>query len=117
MGNPEPIFSACGVRVMAPPRVIKDKHVKLKLAPSFDSREADSAKPNWKRSLQFDALGWHMAESVQKAQLLPGDTLDIVFSIDQNEHPEFGGLELSLRDIKTKTAEGVETKLARAIGT
>jgi hypothetical protein len=30
--------------------------------------------------------------------LLPGDTLDIAFSLDQNEHPELGGLELSLRD-------------------
>jgi single-stranded-DNA-specific exonuclease len=116
-GNPEPVFSACGVRVMAPPRLVKDKHVKLKVAPSWNNQEADSSKPNWKRSLQFDALGWHMAESVQKAQLLPGDTLDIAFSIDQNEHPEFGGLELSLRDIKTKSAEETESKLTRAIGT
>jgi single-stranded-DNA-specific exonuclease len=117
MGNPEPVFSACAVRVMAPPRLIKDKHVKLKLSPSWNGQEADSSKPNWKRSLQFDALGWHMAESVQKAQLLPGDTLDIAFSIDQNDHPEFGGLELSLRDIKIKTAEEAESKLTRAIGT
>jgi single-stranded-DNA-specific exonuclease len=116
VGNPEPVFSACAVRVAAPPRVMKDKHVKLKLAPSLGSEEADSSKPNWRRSLHFDALGWHMAESVQKAKLLPGDTLDIVFTIDQNDHPEFGGLELSLRDIKTKTAEAVETKLVRAIG-
>ena len=115
MGNPEPVFSACGVRMMAPAKLIKDKHVKLKLACSLDSKEADRAKPNWKRSLHYDALGWRMAESVQKAQLLPGDTLDIAFSIDQNEHPEFGGLELSLRDIKTKTAEGVEDNLARAM--
>jgi single-stranded-DNA-specific exonuclease len=116
VANPEPVFSACAVRVTAPPRVMKDKHVKLKLAPSLGSEEADSSKPNWRRSLHFDALGWHMAESVQKAKLLPGDTLDIVFTIDQNDHPEFGGLELSLRDIKTKTAEAVETKLVRAIG-
>jgi len=116
MGNPEPVFSACAVRMMAPPRLIKDKHVKLKLAPSLDREEADSSKPNWRRSLHFDALGWRMAESVQKAELLPGDSLDIAFSIDQNDHPEFGGLELSLRDIKTKTAQGVETKFLRAIG-
>ena len=117
MGNPEPVFSACAVRMMAPPRLIKDKHVKLKLAASVDGQEAASSKSNWKRSLQFDALGWHMAESVQKAQLLPGDTLDIAFSIDQNEHPEFGGLELSLRGIKTKTAEEAERRSTRAIGT
>ena len=116
MGNPEPVFSACAVRMMAPPRLIKDKHVKLKLAPSLDSRESGSSQPNWRRSLQFDALGWQMAVTVQKAQLLPGDTFDIAFSIDQNEHPEFGGLELSLRDIKAKTTDEAEKKLMRAIG-
>jgi single-stranded-DNA-specific exonuclease len=116
MGNPEPVFSACAVRTTAPPRLIKDKHVKLKLAPSLDNQEAGSSEPNWRRSLQFDALGWHMAAAVQKAQLLPGDTLDIAFSIDQNDHPEFGGLELSLRDIKAKTADVAENKLMRAIG-
>ena len=116
MGNPEPVFSACAVRMMAPPRLIKDKHVKLKLAPSLESQETDSSQPNWRRSLQFDALGWHIAETVQKARLLPGDTLDIAFSIDQNEHPEFGGLELSLRDIKAKTADEAEKMLIRAIG-
>jgi len=116
MGNPEPVFSSCAVRMMAPARLIKDKHVKLKLAPSLDNRESGSSQPTWRRSLQFDALAWHMAEPVQKAQLLPGDTLDIAFTIDQNEHPEFGGLELSLRDIKAKTTEEAEKKLTRAIG-
>jgi hypothetical protein len=57
-----------------------------------------------------------MAETVQKAQLLPGDTFDIAFSIEKNEHPEFGGLELSLRDIKAKTADEAEKMLMRAIG-
>src|ERR1700686_2143680 len=31
MGNPEPIFAARGVQLTAPPRILKDKHVKLKL--------------------------------------------------------------------------------------
>jgi hypothetical protein len=44
-----------------------------------------------------------MAERFQHAQLLPGDTLDIAFTIGHNGHPEFGGLELSLRDFKTGT--------------
>jgi single-stranded-DNA-specific exonuclease len=116
MGNPEPVFSACAVRMMAPPRLIKDKHVKLKLAPALGEQESGPSQPNWRRSLHFDALGWHMAEAVQKAQLLPGDSLDVAFSIDQNDHPEFGGLELSLRDIKVKTADA-ENKLMHAIGT
>jgi poly-D-alanine transfer protein DltD len=41
-----------------------------------------------------------MAERWQQEQLLPGDTLDIAFTLDYNDHPEFGGLELSLRDFK-----------------
>src|SRR6201987_2120087 len=31
MGNPEPVFAARGVQLTAPPRILKDKHVKLKL--------------------------------------------------------------------------------------
>src|SRR3984893_296041 len=33
MGNPEPVFAARGVQLTAPPRIMKDKHVKLKLRP------------------------------------------------------------------------------------
>ena len=31
MGNPEPVFAARGAQLAAPPRILKDKHVKLKL--------------------------------------------------------------------------------------
>jgi single-stranded-DNA-specific exonuclease len=99
MGNPEPVFAAHGVRLMSPPRVIKDKHAKLKLS---SPAELEQRTGNWRKSISFDALAWHMAERLQKEQLLPGDTLDISFSLDHNDHPEFGGLELSLRDFKTQ---------------
>jgi len=88
MGNPEPVFAAKGVRLVTPPRMIKDKHVKLKLGVSNAN--------GWRPAL--DALGWHMGERVQQAQLLPGDSLDVAFTIEHNDHPEYGGLELSLRD-------------------
>ena len=35
VGNPQPVFAARSVRLMASPRVMKDKHVKLKLAPAI----------------------------------------------------------------------------------
>jgi len=165
--NPEPIFSARGVRLMAPPRIMKDKHVKLKLAPAIvvegltsatvrtngDVRNGDAgptpeaivvtprchpdaaadrrpeiraSDPNrnqlrtenwelrtvvradgpqpttgdWRKNVIFDALGWHMAERLQAANLLAGDTLDIAFTIGLNDHPEYGGLELALRDFQ-----------------
>jgi len=132
VGNPQPVFAARGVRLMASPRNIKDKHVKLRLAPALaslsrgpdgadlgilttprcdpdcaalrrsDVRQATDNRQEtdsrWRRAITFDALGWHMAERCQQAGLLPGDALDIAFTIENNDHPEYGGLELSLRD-------------------
>ena len=122
VGNPQPVFAARAVRLMAPPRIMKDKHVKLKLAPAMGSPsppdlailttprcDPDSASlrrseirqqadGRWRKAITFEALGWHMRERVQQAGLLPGDALDIAFTIGNNDHPEYGGLELSLRD-------------------
>jgi single-stranded-DNA-specific exonuclease len=129
-GNPEPVFTARAVRMMAPPKILKDKHVKLKLAASREkkmeelsavavlatprchpdgaaiSREerrtaaSGSETSNWRRNITFDALGWHMAERLQASKLLAGDTLDIAFCVGHNDHPEYGGLELALRDFR-----------------
>jgi single-stranded-DNA-specific exonuclease len=115
MGNPEPVFAAHNLRVMAMPRVIKEKHVKLKLsAQNEDLGEAgvlprvhaQSSDRGWRKSIVHDALGWRMAERIQQAELLPGDALDIAFTLDHNDHPEFGGLELSLRDFRCPQHEG-----------
>jgi len=159
MGNPEPIFAARSVQLTAPPRILKDKHVKLKLragairndtapfvetllatSPAAESEELSSvailATPrchpdgaairreekaaavaeghangtpprtenrDLRMKITFDALGWHMAERIQQTPLLAGDTIDIAFTIGNNDHPEYGGLELSLRDFKIPT--------------
>jgi single-stranded-DNA-specific exonuclease len=143
-GNPEPVFSARAVRLMAPPKILKDKHVKLKLAAGIsdpkpaamsaavafanprchpdtaainrregrsttdhpaataESSESETGNSRWRRNITFDALGWHMAERLQDAKLLAGDTLDVAFTVGHNDHPEYGGLELSLRDFRTR---------------
>jgi hypothetical protein len=46
-----------------------------------------------------------MAERLEQEKLLAGDTLDIAFTVGHNDHPEFGGLELTICDFKTKTAK------------
>jgi len=157
-GNHEPAFSAREVRLIAPPKILKDKHIKLKLKAceevrghqfSPDLAEEDSGKEESEKeelsavaimttpschpdgvvirrnekaeakgfqlrtenrelrtaaklSPVFDALGWHMAERLQQSPLLAGDIIDIAFTIGHNDHPDFGGLELSLRDIRVK---------------
>ena len=100
-GNHEPAFVARNVRLVAPPKILKDKHVKLKMKSNGNSGSTGpSGEPRTMRAV-FDALGWNMAERLQQTPLLAGDAIDIAFTIGQNDHPEFGGLELTLRDFKT----------------
>ncbi len=108
VGNPEPVFSAERVRILAPPRILKEKHVKLKLA-ATENRELGTE--NWRRNLGFSAMGWRMAEEVNKNQLLPGDLLDVAYTLDHNDHPEFGGLELTLRDFRRIDRASVSNSL------
>jgi single-stranded-DNA-specific exonuclease len=145
-GNHEPAFAARGVRLIAPPKILKDKHIKLKLkagedlrahefspqdpekeelsavailttpnchpdsaairradkadAKGFQLRTENRERRTGVRTV-FSALGWHMAERLEQSPLLAGDAIDIAFTIGHNDHPDFGGLELSLRDFKS----------------
>jgi len=91
LGNPEPVFMARNARVLLPPRVLKEKHIKLKLVPSVTN--------GGKFVPGIAAMGWRMADRFQQEQLLAGDLVDIAFTLDHNDHPDFGGLELCLRDV------------------
>jgi single-stranded-DNA-specific exonuclease len=98
-GNREPVFMARNVRLLVPPRILKEKHVKLRLGQVV-------AGPNGATRIRrpFDALGWRMAERLQSASVLAGDTLDVAFTLTNNDHPDFGGLELCLEDFKPLTS-------------
>jgi single-stranded-DNA-specific exonuclease len=98
MENREPVFVARGVRLMAPPQAVKDKHVKLRLTHAFNGASA-SPEASWRDNIVFKAMGWGLKESCDRLQLLAGDCPDIAYSLDMNDHPEFGGLELTLRDV------------------
>ncbi len=102
-GNHEPAFSARDVRLIAPPKILKDKHIKLKLKANLNAAGKEL------RTV-FDALGWNMAERLQQSPLLAGDAIDIAFTIGQNDHPDFGGLELTLRDFKGATPLADDSK-------
>jgi single-stranded-DNA-specific exonuclease len=92
MDNPEPVFGAQGVRLMAPPRILKEKHLKLRVAQG-------ASRP-------IDALAWRMAEMVARDPLVVGDTLDLAFTLDENTHPDFGGLQLIVEDFSRAAATG-----------
>jgi single-stranded-DNA-specific exonuclease len=93
IGNPEPVFRS-PVRLLQPPRVIKEKHAKLRVADAGSKRS-------------FAAMGWRMAERMEAAGLLAGDSIEIAFTVDHNDHPDFGGLELCLEDVAVPVGSAV----------
>ncbi len=85
MGNPEPVFAAYGVEIEGEPRLIKERHSKLRV------RQGGAS---------FAALGWHWGERLQALALEAGDQVDLAYRLRENEHPEYGGLELEIVDLR-----------------
>lgn len=99
MGNPEPVFAAFDVRVMVPPRMLKERHAKLRVRQNV----AVSSPQSWSesgRARPFDLMGWRMWERIGKEGVIAGDLLDVAFTIQENSHPDFGGLQLSMCDFR-----------------
>jgi len=63
--------------------------------------------PDRKPSFNYEAVGWRMAERLQSGPLAPGDSLDIAFKVGMNDHPDFGGLELTLEDFRTSAGTAI----------
>jgi single-stranded-DNA-specific exonuclease len=99
-GNPEPLFLARNARLVTAPRIMKARHVALELA-----QDATSAPPNGaSASLPTSALpissiravGWNLAERAMELGLEPGSRIDVAYRIRENDHPDFGGLEIEI---------------------
>jgi single-stranded-DNA-specific exonuclease len=119
MGNPEPVFVARGVRLLGEPKVMREKHLKLKLrryASSAASTPGGSPLSSQVGALArgLDALGWRMAHRLEGEPLSGGAALDVLFRIEQNTHEDFGGgLQLVLTDFR----RAVKAQAAAADGT
>lgn len=83
MDNEEPIFIAANLRLAAPPRVMKEKHLRLRL---------ESASG----AVMLSAVGWSWAEKFAALGLNPGSRIDLAYKVRKNDHPTFGGLELEI---------------------
>ncbi len=97
-GNPVPVFVARNAKLVQPARVLKEKHLKLRVV----ANERNSNGSKFQRG--FDALGWRMAERATQESLLLGSVLDLAFTVDYNQHPEFGGVQLNLLDFAPAAA-------------
>jgi len=81
--NPAPVLAARDLRLLFGPRIIQEKHLKLKVA----------LGPKC-----FDAIGWGMAG--RGATLVPGQALDMAFSLEQNVFQDVATLQLVVSEIR-----------------
>lgn len=81
-GNPAPLFAVRSLRLASPPRVFKEKHLKLRVG-----RGA-----RW-----FGATAWRRAD--EWAGLAAGQELDLAFTVEENTFDGYVGLDLIVRDL------------------
>jgi len=88
-GNPRPVFAARGVEIIDGPRKLKERH--LKMALRQDGRI-------------FRAIAWR---AVERHDYLADHrtSLDVAFSLDQNQYNGETFVELSIADIRLMTAD------------
>ena len=87
LGNPDPIFVTRRVRLLTPPRILADRHVRLSL------EDQDGVG-------RFSGVAWgrrnSWAEESRRQSWGPGDNFDLAYHLRRNWHPDFGGWELEI---------------------
>jgi single-stranded-DNA-specific exonuclease len=94
-GNPEPVFVARRARLLAPPRLMKERHIRLELA-----QDSVQPRPLPGTSCALRAVGWNLAARAAELGLERGSLVDLAYRIRENQHPEYGGLEAEIAGIE-----------------
>ena len=96
MGNEEPVFVSRNVRTTALPLFMKERHVRLRVL-QMGSPASSLAGA---KGMTFSAVGWNLADRIRTLQLAPNSIVDLAWRLRDNDHPEFGGLELEIAGIE-----------------
>jgi len=83
LGNPSPVFAVRSAQILGPPRVLKDKHLKLRVAQGTKSTEA---------------VGWGLAERART--LAAFQRVDLAFAVDESLYQDMVSLQLVIKDIR-----------------
>jgi single-stranded-DNA-specific exonuclease len=84
MGNPAPVLLTRGVRLAAPPRVVGQGGLKLRIA-------TDLGEP-------LEAIGWSLGARIRELDM--ARPLDIVFRLERDEYQGVSRLQAKLSDFK-----------------
>lgn len=93
MENLEPVFLARRVRVHGSPRIMKERHIRLRL----------SQGPG---PVSHPAVGWNLAEKLQGLQIEENSLLDIAYKLRQNDGGFSSGMELEIVEFRPAEPAG-----------
>jgi single-stranded-DNA-specific exonuclease len=82
-GNPQPTFETNGAQVVAPPRVLKEKHLKLRVMQGG----------RW-----LDCVWW--GAGARARDIFAGDRVSLAFTLSENTYNNNTQVQLTLRDLK-----------------
>lgn len=96
--NAEPVFLVRGLRTSGPARVIKERHICLPMVTATGQL--------------LHAMGWSRTGSQpwteRTVTIQPGTSLDLLFRLRLNRHPQYGGLELEIVDLRAAETTALE---------
>lgn len=90
-GNPRPVFVTRNLHLSAEPRVMKERHLKLKVA-GTDNRA-------------LEAVWWDGVEKLDGRTLSTGDSIELAHTIEPNTWQGVTRLQLVVQDLKAVTGD------------
>jgi single-stranded-DNA-specific exonuclease len=97
MGNADPLFVSRGVRLTAPVKVVKDKHLRVSVEDDGDGTRLSGMA--WSRRTNWAALA-------AKEGWFQGERMDVAYRLRENPHPDFGGWEMEIVGLRRSIAAG-----------
>jgi single-stranded-DNA-specific exonuclease len=74
---------------------MKEHHIRLELA-----QDSVQPRPLPGTSGSLRAVGWNLAAQADALSLTEGSLIDLAYRIRENEHSEYGGLEVEMAGIR-----------------
>ena len=115
-GNAEPIFIARNARLLGSPRIMKARHLALELTQTSSATSGEAA-PNGSSihphasptpTASIRAVGWGLAERAMELHLQQGTLIDVAYRIRENDHPDFGGIEIEIAGIRLAAHNSID---------
>ena len=91
-GNYETVFLARSLRLTAPVRIMRERHIRLELR---------STAPLSAPLPAIKAVGWKCAARAKELNLICGSIIDLAYRIRENDHPQYGGPQIEIAGMRT----------------